>query len=435
MNREKWIGYALEQGFESFEVYQSTSEEKTLKYYEGDMESFVTSHVLSTSFRGLVKGKMTKASTEDPTDDQMEEIIGMMKDQADVITSDDVGEILKPEKTEEVHTDRVFKEASTEKILEIMKQIEEKILAYDSRLFQVTDMEYTRNRGIREIVNSYGLHVRDEDVYAIIMSGAAAKEGNEIRNDYKIELLEDPDSFDVDSFVKELCEEVLGKLNSSSLPSRKMKAIIRNDAMTSLFSAFTPMFSGELIGKGISPLKDKVDEVVFSEKITVIDDPKNTDCLQIANYDDEGHPTHKKTVVNKGVFKTVLHDTRSARRMKTSSTGNGFFGSVSPFNMSIEKGEKDLKALEEAMKEGLVITDFQGLHAGIDFVTTNFSLQCSGYTVKDGKRERSVSLITAAGNFLDLMKKAEEVGSDLDWKYHSVAVPSILFEEISIAGE
>ncbi|MBQ1508965.1 MAG: TldD/PmbA family protein, partial [Erysipelotrichaceae bacterium] len=99
------------------------------------------------------------------------------------------------------------------------------------------------------------------------------------------------------------------------------------------------------------------------------------------------------------------------------------------------KGEKDLKALEEAMKEGLVITDFQGLHAGIDFVTTNFSLQCSGYTVKDGKRERSVSLITAAGNFLDLMKKVAEVGSDLDWKYHSVAVPSILFEEISIAGE
>ena len=57
------------------------------------------------------------------------------------------------------------------------------------------------------------------------------------------------------------------------------------------------------------------------------------------------------------------------------------------------------------MKDGLVITDLAGLHAGLNHVTTDFSLQCSGYLVKDGKRDRSVALITAAGNFLDLMKK------------------------------
>lgn len=39
--------------------------------------------------------------------------------------------------------------------------------------------------------------------------------------------------------------------------------------------------------KGISPLKDKFNEQIFSEQITIIDNPKNTDCLSIANFDDE----------------------------------------------------------------------------------------------------------------------------------------------------
>ena len=39
--------------------------------------------------------------------------------------------------------------------------------------------------------------------------------------------------------------------------------------------AMSPMFSGEMINKGISPVRGKVGEKIFSEKITVVDDPKN----------------------------------------------------------------------------------------------------------------------------------------------------------------
>ena len=58
--------------------------------------------------------------------------------------------------------------------------------------------------------------------------------------------------------------------------------------------------------------------------------------------------------------------------MQTESTGNGFKSGyastigVSPMNCCIVPGEKSLQQLEETMKNGLVITDLQGLHAGID---------------------------------------------------------------------
>lgn len=108
---------------------------------------------------------------------------------------------------------------------------------------------------------------------------------------------------------------------------------------------------------------------------------------------------------------------------------------MSPMNLYIVPGEKSLEELCAEMKEGYVITSLQGLHAGIDFVTTNFSLQSSGYWIKDGKFDRSVTLVTVAGNFLDLMKKVCAVGNDLEWSYRSIAAPSIYFGECAVAGE
>ncbi|MBR2067115.1 MAG: TldD/PmbA family protein, partial [Solobacterium sp.] len=235
--------------------------------------------------------------------------------------------------------------------------------------------------------------------------------------------------------------EVLGKLNAHSLASGTYPIILERRAMTALFSALADIFSGDLISKGISPLKDKLNEKIFSDLITIIDDPKNLDAVRVANYDDEGCPTRKKILVDKGEFKVILHNTKSAMRMNGESTGNGFKGSyaspvsISPMNCYIEAGEKSLEELCMEMQEGFVITSLAGLHAGIDFVTTNFSLQCAGYYVKEGKRDHSVTLVTVAANFLDLMNKVVSVGNDLEWKLNSVACPSIYFSSCAISGE
>ena len=42
MNKQKWIEYALQEGFSDFEIYQSLSSEKKVTWYEGQMDTFVT---------------------------------------------------------------------------------------------------------------------------------------------------------------------------------------------------------------------------------------------------------------------------------------------------------------------------------------------------------------------------------------------------------
>lgn len=435
MNKQKWIECALANGFESFQIRTASVTNRKLGWFGGQADSFVTSSTDLYVMRGLCGGKMAVFSADAPDDSEMEQVIRSMKEMAAVITSDDREFIRKPEPTEEVKSSRVWVRPESAEVISLLEDLEKRILAFDPRIVQVIHLEWSDGNVAGQIVNSYGMDISDDTRAQILVAGAAASDGTDVKNGYKVEVVGDLSSFDRDAFVRELCSEILAKIGAKSMPSGNYPVIMEKEAMTDLFSAFSDMFSGELVGKGISPLRDKLGEKIFSPLVTVVDDPREDAMMGISNYDDEGCPTRRKVLVENGVLKQILHHSKSAARMDTESTGNGFSGSVSPMGCCIVPGTKTLEELCADMGNGLVVTELQGLHAGLDHVTADFSLQCQGYIVENGRRSRSVSLITVAGNFLDLMKHVTAVASDLDWKYYTVAAPSIAFESIAVSGE
>ena len=87
------------------------------------------------------------------------------------------------------------------------------------------------------------------------------------------------------------------------------------------------------------------------------------------------------------------------------------------------------------MKDGLVITEVSGLHAGANPISGDFSLIAQGYTVKDGKKDAAVEQITVAGNFYQLLKNIRVVGNDLCFPGSSVGSPSVDVGEVAVAGK
>lgn len=441
MNKQLWMDTAKKLGIQEFEIYQSTTTEKEMTWFQGQVDTLVSSKVTGTSIRGIVDGKMANMALEEIDDSQCEKILHSLMEQALIVSSEEVDSLRKPESIEYVKKDVTWHMASTESVKKILESLESKILNYDSRIIQVGYLGYSQATGSRSIVNTLKMDVSDYDEMQYIVASVVVKQNEEIKDASLVEVVYDFDTYDLDSFVSNVCEKALKKLGASSIPSCTCPVIFEKDAMTSLFAAFTGLFNGELMYKGISPLKDKLNEQIFSDQITIVDDPKNTDCLSIANFDDEGCPTYAKTLVDHGKYVMMLHDTRSANRMHTSSTGNGFKSgyassvSVQPMNCYIVPGNDSLEALCKKIQNGFVVQDLAGLHAGLDFVSTNFSLQCSGFWVKDGKRDKNVTLVTVANNFLDMMKHVISVGNDLDWSYHQVVSPSIAFEKCTISGE
>ena len=441
MNKQKWIACALEKGFESFEIYQSRSREKKITWYEGRMDTYVVSKVLGTSFRGVYDGRMVNASTEDTSDDPMESIIADMISQAKMISAEDKARIRRPQEAKPLKERKTIVPAKTEDIFEVLKKIEQDILAADPRIFQVTYLICAEEETTVEITNSYGMDISESSSRYEIYASAAARENEEVRTGYEYTAFTDFASFDAGEFAALAAEKTTAMLGAVTPKSANVKVIIENEAMTSLFSAFAGMFSGEMIRKEISPLCRKLNEKIFSDLVTIVDDPRNPQACVQRCYDDEGCPTYAKTVVDKGVFRTILHSTKTADAMNAQSTGNGFRRSyetpvdVMGKNLCIMPGTSAADELCASMNDGIVITEFAGLHAGIDFVSADFSLQCAGFLVENGKRTKALTLMTAAGNFIELMNSVVAVGNDIEWKGRTTAAPSIQFASIAIAGE
>lgn len=439
MNKQAWIALAEQKGIDGFEIYESVSSSRRMSWFDQKRQAFTVSKVTSTSMRALMNGKITSISLEEVKDEEAEKILDQLKEQSQVIADTEQDILVSAIETEEVQSKRRWIRPSVEEISQVLQSLEEKFKSADPRVIQV-EVEYSDGSSKRNLMNSLGVNANDESTVQSIVAQITMKENDEIRDGYEISLVENLNEFDQNALVDKLIEEVSFTLGAKSMKSATLPVIVKNDAMSSLLSCFASMFYGDMISMGISPISHDLKKKIMSEKITIVDDPRNQEALSLMNYDDEGYPTCQKDVVKAGTFEMVLHNTKSALKMKEKSTGNGFkkgggATAVSYSNLYIVPGQDSLSQMEEKMKNGIVITDLAGLHAGVDGVTTNFSLQASGYLIKEGKKDRPVTLITIAANFLELMNQVVEVGSDLDWSYRSCVSPSIWFEGIAISGK
>ncbi|MFA7127527.1 MAG: metallopeptidase TldD-related protein, partial [Bacilli bacterium] len=199
------------------------------------------------------------------------------------------------------------------------------------------------------------------------------------------------------------------------------------------------MFSGESAIKKITPLIGKEEQSIASKKITIVDAPLKKDAIFTHPFDDEGVACYDKKVVDKGVFKTFLHNLKTAQYFNTHSTGNGFKQGanvgVSGTNFYIAPGRTSKEKLIESIKEGLLITELDGLHAGVNVISGDFSLKASGFHIVNGEITRPVSLIVMSGNFFSLLNKVEAVGNDLYLSVNGIGAPSIKIKKIAISGE
>lgn len=440
MNKKAWIEGALSQGFESFEIFEQEDMDASLSWYEGEMESYSLSQVKGVALRGVYEGRMASIAFEKDKDDMMQDILETMKQQAMAIDASEVGIVRAPMETASL-APKAAESVSNDTAKALLGELEKKILAADKRIVQVNSLEYCDGETSRHIVNSKGIDLAGVTRMRYIVGGAAARQGDEVKNAHYVALVNDLAAFDADGFAASLADKATGKLQASSVPSDTYPLVMEKEAMTSLLAAFSTIYSGERFQKGISPLHGKIGEKVFSDKITVIDDPQEPLAQIRMAFDDEGCPTQRKILVDHGVLRTVLHNSSTAAKMDTVSTGNGFKASygapveVMPMNLSIENGNASFDDLLKEMGDGLVITELAGLHAGIDHLTADFSLQCEGYRVENGKKTHSVSLITIAANFIDMMNHAKAIGNDRDFSYRRFAAPSILFEGCAISGK
>jgi PmbA protein len=108
---------------------------------------------------------------------------------------------------------------------------------------------------------------------------------------------------------------------------------------------------------------------------------------------------------------------------------------VAPSNFHFLSSDRSRDDLYLDAGNALLVTDLMGMHSGANAVSGDFSLGAKGFLIKNGKVDRPVNQITIAGNFFELLRDIEAVGSDLEFGASCFASPTLMVRSLSVAGK
>ncbi|MGE7129661.1 TldD/PmbA family protein [Lysinibacillus xylanilyticus] len=441
--QEKLLDKAIKAGFKEAEVYFERKNSFQCMLYEGQIDSYETSEDGGLSLRGLYNGKMGYAYTEKLDDDSMSFLIDSAKANADVLDEDECIDIFEGSNE---YTPYEFYNEELETIgipekIELLRLIEQKIRAYDSRIVTLDYCFLQEYSTERSLANSKNLSLSHKENGLAIYLSTVVKEGEELKTGVYLKMTRDFHSLNAEEIANAAAEEALANLGEKSIPSGKYPIILRSDATASLLSIFMPILSAENAQKDQSLLKGKVGQKVASDTLTLLNAPFHPEALSGASFDGEGVATKEQAIISNGTLQTLLHNRKTAKKEGCESSGHAhkesYKGalSIAPQNLYISPGKRSKEELIASVSEGVLITELSGLHSGTNTVSGDFSVAAKGFHIQDGKIVSPVKQMTIAGNFFEFLIDIEESSSELYFLPAGYGSPSLLVKELSVTVE
>ena len=440
------VAALCEAGLNEYEIYYMSEESTSVSTLNKEVNSFASSSSGGLCLRVLVDGKMGYASTELMTEAEMRELPERAKANAKA--------------TEKLDTVGIF--AGSESYDELTLKKVELLSAADLKAYAIKTGEalFAKDAAVKEgtasqaicagtqmrLVNSHGLDLNlDCGINALVGEAVVGVDG-ENQADYSFKSIE-KDTADecVAEVVDEAVSEALAKIGAGNVDTGKYNVVINGNQMRSLLSVFSSAFSAKAALDGMSKLKGQEGEKIAADIVTITDDPQREGNTIGTNFDAEGVATHRKAVVEAGVLKTLLHNRETALAMGKETTANaskaGYSSPIGirPYSFAIEPGDKSRDELFALAGDGIFVTEINGLHAGANPVSGDFSLQSAGFLIKDGKKCGAVKGFTVAGNFFDLLKSISALGNKLETGvttgFTGFCAPDVLVPDMSVAGK
>lgn len=434
--RTELFRIAKELGCDAAETYYEESESFSVSVLNAELERYKVAKECGMNLRVNFQGKDGYAYTE--SFEQPEVLVRRAIDNARVIESSDVHPMIGAQTyaSVAVRTTPLDTVTIPEKI-SMALDMEKQALAFDPRIKRVQDCEVETGHSRFELHNTLGLCAERETNDAAIVLGTIAESDGVVKDGFAARLNDRAN--DIEGLVRETAEDTLFQLSAAPVETGTYRVLFKNSAAATFLSPFLDIFSAEEAQKGRSLLAGREGEKIAADCFTLWDDPFHPYAPRA--FDGEGYPTRKKAIIENGVFKTLLHNTKTALKAGVESTGNAKRRGASPVGvgptvLSVGKGEGTYEEMLQKLGNGLMINGFGGLHVGMNPISGDFSIMASGAWIENGKPVRAVDRITIAGNLYSLLKEIEAIGADSEFTlYGAIESPSILIRALSVAGK
>jgi TldD protein len=311
-----------------------------------------------------------------------------------------------------------------ERKVALLRLANEVARAHDARVTQAT---ITYAESVQEILvaNSDGIHRTDTRVRVNFAVHVVAKDGAVLESGF--EAVRGTRGFEMltEDVVRQAAETAARRavlnVGAQPAPAGTYTVVLSSEAGgTLIHESVGHGLEADLNLKGLSVYSGRIGEKVASELITVVDDGRDPGQRGTSAMDDEGTPTQRTVLIEKGILKTYLSDRKHAEKLGIRRSGNARRENFRHLpicrmtNTMIASGESDPDEIVRSVKDGIFVKKMGG--GQVDVVSGNFAFEVTEcYRIRDGKLAEPLRGATLVGQGPKLMSEIDMVGWDLGY--------------------
>lgn len=434
---------ALDAGANDAECTISEGDEFSANVRMRELENLKEAGSRSAGLRILIGQKTGSSYTSDLSEEGVRHMVKSAIELADITTGDphaglpEAGELGKIEGDLRLYAEDIEGLETAVKI-ETARRAEDAALSADPRIFNSEGASFDTHTGRHIFANSRGFAGEYRSSYCSVATVPVAREGESMERDYWDSVargfggLESPEEVG-----RTAARRALRRLNAVKVETRKAPVVFEPRTARSLLDNLFEAVHGMLIYRNESFLAGKLGQKVAHENVTVVDDGTIPGLFGTSPFDDEGVPSRRTAVIERGVLKNYLLNTYAARKLGMKTTGNASRGltgnaGIGHGNFYLEKGVQTPEQIIGGVSDGFYVTELMGF--GVNIVTGDYSRGAAGLWIRNGELAFAVSEVTIAGNLMDMLMSLEAVGSDLQFR-GSMAAPTLKIGEMTVGGK
>jgi PmbA protein len=421
---------------EEAEVFQVSSEETQVRFEANRLKQLQTKQQTSAALRLVKKGRVGYATTTDIGDGQ--ELVSNAVETAQFGT---IASFQLPSLTDYPQVEVLDTAVESVSIEEMIRLGEEMIATITGHTPDII-CEAGVSRGVTSvrIINSRGGQADyRKSFFSLDIEGSLIEETDMLfvgESESSCHPLSDPQT--ITALVLQQLE--LAKERASA-PSRQLPVVFTpNGVASALMLPLMAAFNGKMVLEGASPIGNRLGQPVFDDKLMLRDDPTISYCTGSRPCDDEGVPSQRTPLVEKGTITSFLYDLQTAALASTRSTGNGSrsrggLPAPAPSAFVMAPGDTTFDEMVQDMKEGLVIEQLMGAGQG-NVLGGDFSGNVLlGYKVENGKIVGRVKNTMVSGNVYQVLKNITAIGSEARWVGGFLQTPHLYIPALSVASK
>ncbi len=331
-------------------------------------------------------------------------------------------------------------EIPLEKKMEIARSLEQACLSADSRVDSVPYSGFSEVVSTTRVINSAGLDQKYQQNYYSGYCYPLVKSTDSSKMSGDSFFLRSFKDIDVEKLAQESVHKAISRLGAKKIPTGNYAVVIDREQFPMIMAMFADYLSAKKVEEGKSLFHDRLNKKVSSELLSVTDDPLDPCSPAARPFDDEGSPSQKTPLIERGILTHFLTNLEYAKKMQIPHTANASRSpsstmDIAPSNLVISQGEKTLQELLTIHEQVIYLTHFSGgLHSGYKESTGDFSMPAEGFLYEKGLCLHPIDQTVMSGNILDLLLNIEELGCEYGKPNQSMMSPDVLIKSVGFAG-